>query len=166
MERRHSRPRTPERGFTIIELVVVVAIAVVLLAVAAPGFRSLMASQRVKTVSYEIVSDLTLARSEALKRGQNVSLAPAAGGWAQGWSVTTTVTTPTVAVVQLSQKNFVGTGVTFTQSPGTVTFDLNGRMAGTTTIARFGLSDGLANKRCISLDPSGRPKRANTECPS
>ncbi|HSV54222.1 MAG TPA: GspH/FimT family pseudopilin [Burkholderiaceae bacterium] len=160
----HSSP--PARGFTIIELMVVVAIAVLLLSIAVPGFRELMASQRVKTVSYEIVSDLTLARSEALKRGQDVSLAPAEGGWAAGWSVTTAVTTPTAAIVQLSQKNPVGTGVTFTTSPGTVTFDLNGRIAGATTVTRFGLTDGRANRRCISLDPSGRPKRANTECPT
>ncbi len=154
------------QGFTLIELMVVIAIAALLMVVAAPNLQGLLAAQRVKTVSYEIVADLTMARSEALKRGQDVSLTPATGGWAAGWAVTTNVNTPTVAVIQISQQRPLGAGVTFTQSPGTLTFDLNGRLAGTTTVARFGLSDGGNNKRCISVDPSGRPKSVTSVCPS
>jgi type IV fimbrial biogenesis protein FimT len=156
-------------GFTLIELMVTVSIAAILMVVGAPALEQTLASQRVKTVSYEIMADLTLARSEALKRGQDVRMTPAAGGWASGWTVSTTLTTPitpTVQEFQLSQKSPSGSRVVFTQSPATITFDRNGRVAGLSAVTRFGFSDGSVNKRCVSLDPTGRPKNAKTECPT
>ena len=59
-----------------------------------------------------------------------------------------------------------GNGVLFTTAPGTVTFDLNGRLGTITTPVRFELSDGASRNRCISLDPSGRPKSSLAACPS
>lgn len=157
------RPSSP--GFTLIELLVVLAVTVILLTLAVPGLRELVTAQQMRSTSYELVADLTLARSEALKRGVDVTLAPAEGGWAQGWSVVTTVVTPVTATLQLSQKSAVGSGIRFTQSPAALTFNANGRLANGAAVARFGLSDDSGHKRCVSLDPSGRPKSAVTECP-
>lgn len=148
------------RGFTLLELMVVVALLAIISALAAPSFKNLLASQRVRVTAYNIVADLILARSEALKRGENVSLTPALSQWTNGWSVNVVSTTEI-----LGGQGSVGNGVQFTASPTSVTFDRNGR-TNVTAVIRFALTDGGSNPRCISLDPSGRPKTASTVCPS
>jgi len=64
----------PQRGLTIIELMVVVAVIAVLVTLAAPSFRSLIAAQRVKGINAELVTDLQFARSEAATRGRPVRI--------------------------------------------------------------------------------------------
>ena len=61
-----------ERGFTAIELMVVVAIIAVLSALAAPSFSLIIERWRVRQISEALQSTLFLARSEAIKRGGNV----------------------------------------------------------------------------------------------
>ena len=148
------------RGFTLLELMVVVALLSIISTLAAPAFRDMLASQRVRVAAYNIVADLILARSEALKRGENVSLTPTSSQWTNGWSVNV-VSTAEV----LGGQGSVGNGVQFTTSPTAVTFDRNGRTS-VAAVVRFALTDGGSNPRCISLDPSGRPKTARTVCAS
>lgn len=69
MTRRAARPARG-RGFTLVELLFVVAVAAVLVVVAAPGFRDFILVQRLKAVNAQLVTDLQLARSEAASRGQ------------------------------------------------------------------------------------------------
>ena len=74
-----------QRGFTLIEVLIVIVMIGVLLAIAAPSFVTFTASQRVKTASFDLYAALTFARSEAIKRRQAVTVAPAAGtDWATG----------------------------------------------------------------------------------
>lgn len=147
------------RGFTLVELMVTCAVLAVSAALAAPSFRQLLAAQNVRTTGYDIVGDLVLARSEALKRGGNVSITPIASNWASGWSINVNSTNEV-----LGRQSRVGAGVQFTRVPAYITFDKNGRVSASSVI-RFGLYDGTANRRCISLDPSGRPKNTKAECP-
>lgn len=81
-------------GFTILELLITVAVAGVLLAIAIPGFQSMMANNRVSQYSNEFLTALNLTRSEAVKRGKRVTLCRSsnstsctttAGGWESGW---------------------------------------------------------------------------------
>ncbi len=85
------------RGFTLIELMITLAVAAILLTVAVPGFRTAIQNNRVTTQSNDVLTALTLARSEALKRGIQVSVcssndqtdcdgAPGTD-WANGWIV-------------------------------------------------------------------------------
>jgi type IV fimbrial biogenesis protein FimT len=62
------------RGFTVVELMVVVMVAGILLALAVPSMREFMARQRVKAVNAELVTDLQYARSESIARNRTVSV--------------------------------------------------------------------------------------------
>lgn len=59
-------------GFTLIELMVVVAILAILAMIALPSYQQLIARTRISGATNELVGDLALARSEAAKRGAGV----------------------------------------------------------------------------------------------
>ncbi len=67
-------PFQPNSGFTLIELIVTLTIAAILLALAAPSMTSFIRRDRLVTQGNELVADLSLARSEAIKRGFRVTL--------------------------------------------------------------------------------------------
>ena len=80
--------RTPrQRGLTLVEFIITLLVAGVLLGVAVPGFQKLISAQRLRAASFNLVSDLVLARSEAVKRRVAVQLVPSASGWEGGWTV-------------------------------------------------------------------------------
>ncbi|MDO1474393.1 MULTISPECIES: GspH/FimT family pseudopilin [Comamonas] len=87
------------RGFTAIELMVTVAILAVLAGLAAPSFNPIIERWRVRQVSEELQSTFYFARSEAIKRGGNVTILRSDDGggctavgtdtslWSCGWIV-------------------------------------------------------------------------------
>jgi type IV fimbrial biogenesis protein FimT len=95
--------RRGARGFTLIELAIVLAIAALLMRMAAPGFARAAAAQALAAQASEFMAALRFARSEAIKRGAVVTLcaalAPAAptdaprcqavrkADWRAGWVV-------------------------------------------------------------------------------
>lgn len=80
-------PLKGSEGFTAIELMVVISIIAVLAALAGPSFSGLIERWRVRSAVEELQSMLYYARAEAIKRGGNVTLEPASGGWTDGWEV-------------------------------------------------------------------------------
>ena len=97
-----TQPRTAARrqarGFTLLEVMVVVAIIAVLAAIAAPSFTPLIERWRVRNAAEGLQSTLYFARSEGIKRGGNVIVmkaandgsctnATAATQWGCGWRV-------------------------------------------------------------------------------
>ena len=62
------------RGFTLVELLVVMAISAILIAAAVPSFQSLIASSRASSASGTLLSNLEFARSEAIRRNQDVTV--------------------------------------------------------------------------------------------
>lgn len=84
-----------QSGATLLELMVVLAVAAILLGIGMPGFASLTRGTRLAGATNEMLSSLHLARSEAIKRGSRAAMCPSAtgtacagsGGWDQGWVV-------------------------------------------------------------------------------
>jgi len=81
-------------GFTIIELMIALAVAAVLLALAAPSFVDTIRSNRLATQTSYFVTAINLARSEAIKRNTPVVMCKGAAGqcdsavdWEDGWIV-------------------------------------------------------------------------------
>lgn len=62
------------RGFTLIELMVVVGIAALIMTLAAPSFTSLIEMQKLRGVSAQLVTDMQFARSEAISRNTVVRI--------------------------------------------------------------------------------------------
>lgn len=60
------------RGFTLVEMMVVIAIVAIIATLALPSYRNLIASNKVTAASEELYSALLFAKSEAIKRNQTV----------------------------------------------------------------------------------------------
>ncbi len=82
-------------GFTLVELVVMLAIAALLLGVGVPSMQSYLANQRVTAVMNGVASGFNLARSAAVDRRQMAGVCASSDGnscggvtdWARGWLV-------------------------------------------------------------------------------
>jgi type IV fimbrial biogenesis protein FimT len=69
-----------ERGFTLVEMLVTVAVLTILLLATVPSFLALTARMRVEGTGGELAADLQYARSEAVRRRADVSLVSNADG--------------------------------------------------------------------------------------
>jgi len=140
---------------------VVVAMLAIVTSVAAPGMRAFATSQRAKTLSYELVNDLLLARSEALKRNAAVTVTPLGSSWASGWRVMT-------GTLQLSARPADTAALTFDAAPATIVFNIYGRVAAPADPVRMTVrsSDPSADvaKRCVELDPAGYARTKMGAC--
>jgi type IV fimbrial biogenesis protein FimT len=64
----------PSRGFTLIEMMIAVAIMAILMAVAMPSYRTFIQNTQIRATAESMQAGLTLARSQALQRNARVSL--------------------------------------------------------------------------------------------
>ena len=85
------------KGFTLIELIMTIAILAILLVVAIPSFKALIINNRITTQANEFVSDVISARAEAVRRNTRVTVCKSNDGaacalgadWSGGWIVFT-----------------------------------------------------------------------------
>lgn len=77
-------------GFTLVELVIVLAVVAVMMSVALPDLRQMIRSQQLKAAVSDLFGAIDLARSQAIARGRKVLLVPLEGAtsdWSGGWVV-------------------------------------------------------------------------------
>ena len=67
-----------EGGFTLIELVITLAVLAIIVTLALPAFTALINGNRLTAQANELVADLQSARMEAIKRNRPVTLCPSA----------------------------------------------------------------------------------------
>lgn len=145
-----------QTGFTLIELMVVVAIAAILVSMAVPSFQSLLARRAATAAADSLVSDMTLARSEALKRSaaatvcrstDGLTCSTVFGSWHVGWLV--------FIDMNGNGTNLDAGGVV---DAGDTVVRVQQGLSGIATI----LDDVAANpKKFVRYDPNGRARGMN-----
>lgn len=159
------RGRRSARGFSLIELMIAIALLGILLALAMPSFTGTISRTRIDSAASSMSVALATARSEAIKRGRDVAVCKsadstnctAAGDWSSGWVVYATAGTPIKAFdapsggVSMAGDANLQNAVTFTSSGGT---SLAG--AGTITVCKTGQVS-----KVISVAVSGRIRVAS-----
>lgn len=160
-----------QRGFTMIELLVTLAVAAVLMSLAVPGFAALARSFGLSSAANELLSALYMARSAAVLRGLPVAVCLTSddstcvttpGQAATGWLVfvadsgAAAASRPAVVGEVLSRFRLSGRLAVSASRP-TVTFWPVAR-AGTT--GTFDLCDvgGAGAGRSIVVSQTGRPR--------
>jgi type IV fimbrial biogenesis protein FimT len=88
--------RPPQGGFSLMETLIVIAIIAILLALGVPSFKYVTQSNRSTSEINGMLGALQLARAEAIKEGQTVSICPSLDGatcnagatdWETGWII-------------------------------------------------------------------------------
>jgi type IV fimbrial biogenesis protein FimT len=153
-------------GFTLIEVLVVVAIMGVVLAIGVPGVQSLLNTQKMKSATFDLVTTTMFARSEAIKWGgassSSISIAAPSNNFNSGWCIVFTSSTacslsaPGDGVMQVIKAT---SGVTYTYqgTAAPITFTRTGRLSGGTSV-KFLVADTDPHPvppRCVTIDTTG-----------
>jgi len=172
-----SSGRTRAGGFTLLELMIAVAITAVLMTIVAPSFRTTVLNSRRAAVVNEVLGTLQLARSEAIKQNRATRVCPSvnqtscsttATDWGKGWlsfvegtgscSSTRPDTSCGDVVLRASANNYEG--ITISATTTNLRFlSFNGTISGSRTLT-FCDSRGnsAGDARAIVLDPAGRAR--------
>lgn len=156
--------RMHARGFTLIEVLVVMTIMTIMAGLATPALQSFVAAQRVKTAASDFALAAIFARSEAIKRNAEVSVVAASGGWQNGWTVQ-------LGSVSLSTQQPYKRLVMSASSEDLteIVYQGSGRLKGS---ARPNLnikddrggSDSDSRSRCVKFELSGLPNTSKGVC--
>lgn len=152
---------SPSQGFTLIEMIVTIAILAITLGIAVPSFNSIINNQRARNAATELQLTLMQARSEAIKRNIDVTVSPISSlDWSSGWKIVD----PDDALKALrEQKSFKN--VTFTGTiPASIIYNRSGRISSSTALFEITANNASASKRCLLLDLSGRPTIKKSAC--
>jgi type IV fimbrial biogenesis protein FimT len=149
-----------ERGFTLTEALVVLSIAAVLIAIGAPNLSYLIGSINARSATFDLIGDLAMARSEAIKRNATVTVAPiVAGNWAQGWRISVGATT-------LREHTALPNALAVASSANDLQFGPNGRVGLDTATANatWAITSTNATPRCVVITPTGAARSKVGAC--
>ncbi len=171
-------------GLTLIELLVVIALAGILITIAVPSYTQFMTENRMASEMNDFVTALMLARSEAIKRGQEVTVCASSdgsdcsdGAWSAGWLIyrnpQNAGQVPASADIIRVHAGFSSTDSLSASSPfntgQSVSFTPLGILISSElTGGTFTLTDSPAQSfltRCLALGPGGQPMAAEPGAP-
>ena len=163
----------PNKGFTLFELIVTVAVLAILAMIAAPSMVNLIKSSKVKTTSSAIVDFMQQARSEAIRTGRPVTVCASSSGSAcvntnkTQWSVglVMEITNPDASVMysvlKFDDPNLIITGPNNTDSQ--VVFNSIGATSG---IHRVEVTMTGQDTYSVCIPVSGRAEKIKgSACP-
>lgn len=172
----NTRRKTAQTGFTLMELLMTIAIAAIVAMIGIPSFQYVTNSNRIAGEVNGLLGDLQFARAEAIKEGQNVTVCMSAAGatcdttgaaWQTGWIVYSNptgtganTTIPAAGSILRVQSPFTSTD-TFVAAPGysAITYNREGYavgLSGSGTLITLHDSTGNANwTRCVSVNLNG-----------
>ena len=157
-----ARPLSRRRasGFTLIEAMVVISIVAILTGLAAANFSSIINSSRIRAAALDFTTDIAMARSEAIKRNTDVTLAFGGSEWAGGWAITASGVAAPIHVRQA-----LATGISSTSTAGSFVFNGSGRPATAGTVTFCPPTNVNTNGRRISINTIGLPRSETLTCP-
>lgn len=147
------------KGFTLIELMVTLVVLAIAIGLAVPSFAELIRNNRADAQSGAVVDALSLARSEAIKRGTTVVVLPTTGtNWNAGWRVE--VGSEVLRTFQALE------GATLVGGPATgVQFNSRGQLTGTAVTFQYRVGAGACRyERDINVNLVGRVSVAKRAC--
>ena len=158
-------------GFTLVELMIVLAIAALLVIAAGPSYRAFVSSQRLDTAVNSYSLALRQARSEAIKSNGNVHLcAPNASGsdcatgssasLSDGWLVVRQIGTDTTVLAD-SRGDVKGLQIS-TQTPK-ITFNRLGNPDPASAAIKF-CANFFTDGKQVTLNAGGQPRQAPASC--
>lgn len=139
---------TRKNGFTLLELIITIAIAGILATIAVPAFNNSIARSRLTSNTNQLVGALNLARAEAIDRGEQVTVRPFGTG---GFEV---VTGGGVQVKVFEPSN---ANITITTSLANVVYNASGiriQPASADSLLIEDSETGLKRRVCVSVSGS------------
>ena len=158
------------KGLTLVELMITLAIASILITSAAPSFTASIQNSRLSTQINELHASLSLARSEAIKRNDNVTVCRSSdgtsctGNWQNGWIVFVDIDfdgSVDAGEEVLRVRGLISKGSTLVFSATQVIYANSGIARGGSN-GTFTLCDsrGATSAKGLIIGPSGRPRLA------
>ncbi|MFN3712597.1 MAG: GspH/FimT family pseudopilin [Alcanivoracaceae bacterium] len=158
-------PLARSAGFTIIELMMTLAVLALVAAFSIPAMQNVRASADLRSATSSLVAAMNIARSQAVSLRMDVDVEARGGDWANGWDVIYRypATTPAGArVMQDERFPLVGT-VAVTEAGGAVAV----RFLASGLIAGGGASFELCSNsksRLVTVSPLGRVSNEEGAC--
>ncbi len=163
-----------QHGFTILELMMTVTVAGILLGVGVPALQDFVRANRSVTEVNNLLKGMNLARSEAINRGVEITIAPSSGGdWTVGWSVGIDAdddgTFPEAGETVLRRFPAVDS-LSFTAAPARVVFKATGELANVATAQNFTVVPAHCNnvrnrQRNLAIMLAGYVDLTKSNCP-